>query len=165
MDVKIRRLEVNLSTLGTGVILLSLWNVAKTVLMMFLDQQDLLGVDHFSPDSHSRTLYTIILWGVVLLDTVLHLLVGLGARAEGHRRPKSAFYLVLDCFLILMSILAVVVEILTLFTASAALISAVITLLIDLGFLGFLLELAVTGFRLRRLKRRAALEEGGPYER
>lgn len=164
MGVLMRRLQINLDTLGKGVIVLSLWDVGKIALLLFLGDQKVINVDRSQFSGEVWTLILVILWVLIGIFVILHVIVGLCARAEARGRSKNPAYLVLAGALALLYAVGIVLEVAALLAQFDGGISGWITVVIDVCSLVIMLELTITGFRLKRLMRRLAVEEGPGHE-
>ncbi|MBQ3285552.1 MAG: hypothetical protein IJH40_07925 [Ruminococcus sp.] len=151
MDVKIRRLESNMTTIGTGIIAFGFWSFAKFLLSYFIMGSEYLGV----ADDDTKLVAAIIAWSIAVLSPLLYLWIGLSARAEGKGKHKSVFYLIIVGLIILLSILVIGVEIVS-FVLSKSLVNRaemVVTMIIDVTRMIFLIELMVYSIKLRRLRK------------
>ena len=148
MEVKERRMENNLITIGTGVLASGLWSFMKFILTAF-----------FVDDTYQKVLteqnaviLAITFWSVALINLGVHSYIGFSARAEGKRKRKGA-YLVLTGIVAFVKSIAVVSEIVLLFRTDHGMIALLISLVIDTTATVFLVELMITSTAIRRIKK------------
>lgn len=159
MNAKTRRMEIDLSTLGTGVILFGLWSFVKFSLTTLL-----IGVQIDEALSDSQmTVLTIVLWVLSIVDMLIHLYIGLCARADSKGKRRSPFYLILAGILVSIYLLAVILEILSLIFAPSGILTIVISIVIDLTAVIILIEMMVYAKRTRK-SRKNALKEDAIHE-
>lgn len=156
MEVQKRKLEVNLSTLGTGVILFGLWTFIKYALSYVL-----FGTEFDEAVTAEKLLIlNIITWGFVVIALLIQCYIGFSARAEGKGKHKGIFYLILTAIELLLSAISVAIEIAVLFTYHSEIFSLIVTLVIDVTSMVFLAEVLIYSVKLRRL-RKAQADKGG----
>lgn len=153
MNAKARIMEINLRTLGAGVILLGAWTYIKFALtyLMYDSQKDDYGV----PPAFVPWIIAFVLV-FAGIDFLLRLYIGLSARAEGKGKRKRVFYLIVTGFLLSLEIAAALVDIYFIFFAYDTLFTLIITFIIDLTSMILLLELMINAVGIRRLRRREA---------
>ena len=95
------------------------------------------------------------------LDFLMRCFIGFSARTEGKGKNKGVFYLVITVLLILIYAFNIVVEIIGYITFPPALLTMVVTLLIDVTSAAMLVELFVSSVKLRKLRRLADDSKGG----
>ena len=143
MEAKIRRLENNLVTIGTGVVILSLWTLFKTIL------------------------YVIVYWGkinigliaVAVVVLVLHSFIGLSARKEGEGKKIRPIYLIITEIILLLYAALILIELLPLFRAEYFSLISVVSIVIDVTSFAFLIDMISSSVRLRKLKKQKAEKE------
>ena len=148
MDVKIRRLESNLTTIGTGVIAFGFWGFLKFILSyLFLGAQSV-GID----GDEYITVIAVFVWAVAILIPLVYLWIGMSARAEGRGKRKSALYLFMVGWIIFVSTIAILLELYSL-SKLKDWFEIIVTLIIDLTRYVFLIELMVYSISLRKLRK------------
>lgn len=148
MDVKIRRLESNLSTIGTGIIAFGFWGFLKFILSyLFLGAQSV-GID----GDEYITVIAVFVWAVAILIPLVYLWIGMSARAEGRGKRKSALYLLMVGWIIFVSTIAILMELYSL-SKLKNWFEIIVTLIIDLTRYVFLIELMVYSISLRKLRK------------
>lgn len=148
MDVKIRRLESNLTTIGTGIIAFGFWGFLKFILSyLFLGAQSV-GID----GDEYITVIAIFVWAVAILIPLVYLWIGMSARAEGRGKRKSALYLFMVGWIIFVSTIAILMELYSL-SKLKDWFEIIVTLIIDLTRYVFLIELMVYSISLRKLRK------------
>ena len=148
MDVKIRKLESNLTTIGTGVIAFGFWGFLKFILSyLFLGAQSV-GID----GDEYITVIAVFVWAVAILIPLVYLWIGMSARAEGRGKRKSALYLFMVGWIIFVSTIAILLELYSL-SKLKDWFEIIVTLIIDLTRYVFLIELMVYSISLRKLRK------------
>lgn len=148
MDVKIRRLESNLTTIGTGIIAFGFWGFLKFILSyLFLGAQSV-GID----GDEYITVVAIFVWAVAILIPLVYLWIGMSARAEGRGKRKSILYLFMVGWIIFVSTIAILMELYSL-SKLKDWFEIIVTLIIDLTRYVFLIELMVYSISLRKLRK------------
>ncbi len=162
MESLLRRYQISLVTLGTGVILFGAWSAAKTMLYFIVRPE--LNVD-FGPEYDPRTvlLIEIVAFGfvglILLGDLLLRLYVGRAARAEGMGRRRSSAYLYITGVMILFSVFSAGSSLYFSLTGagdSQNLLDFAVSFVVDVTSIAIMTRLIVTARRVRRL--RAELE-------
>ena len=148
MDVKIRKLESNLTTIGTGIIAFGFWGFLKFILSyLFLGAQSV-GID----GDEYITVIAVFVWAVAILIPLVYLWIGMSARAEGRGKRKSALYLFMVGWIIFVSTIAILLELYSL-SKLKDWFEIIVTLIIDLTRYVFLIELMVYSISLRKLRK------------
>ena len=148
MDVKIRKLESDLTTIGTGIIAFGFWGFLKFILSyLFLGAQSV-GID----GDEYITVIAIFVWAVAILIPLVYLWIGMSARAEGRGKRKSALYLFMVGWIIFVSTIAILMELYSL-SKLKDWFEIIVTLIIDLTRYVFLIELMVYSISLRKLRK------------
>ena len=104
-EIKMRRYQNLLTVSGLGVIIFGLWTVLKTILLLFL-QEDM--VDDLPDGLFYRVLFFTLIGGVLLIDFLIRLFVGLSARAEGFGKKKGYGYIVVAILIAIASLASLV---------------------------------------------------------
>lgn len=153
MNAKARKMEINLRTLGTGVILLGAWTFIKFALTLLMYGPQI-GDNEIAPEY--VIWINVFIVGFAGIDFLLRLYTGLSARAEGKGKRKTVIYLILTGILIALGIFSVLVDIYYIWIAYDALFTLIITIIIDLTSTIILLELMINAIGIRRLRRKEA---------
>ncbi len=142
---RIRRQENNLTTLGGGIVALSVWVLIK-VFLVFIFYKDELG--EALPYSEGFIVYVIV--GILaVIYFLMYCIAGLCAVSEGSGKKRR--YLILIGFIILLQCLSLLYEVILL-TQSFDL-STMISIIFDGSLLVFLIELISSSIKLRRLRK------------
>ncbi len=152
MNVKARKMEINLITLGTGVILFSAWLFIKFALSYLIYGSDF----DEELDEEMMTAANIFLWITAALSSLIYFYIGQSARSEGKGKRKSGFYLFLTGTVILFGALAILLEIVLLSGNTLELIPMLVTLIIDITSQVILIELMVNAVGIRKLRKKEA---------
>ena len=144
MEKELRRKQVTLVTLGTGVILFGVWSVVKSLLYfrtnLFADL-DTQVEPELLPYIKLATVVIVALF--VLADLGIRLKIGRRARAEGMGRRQKNGYLILAALIA--------------FSRLYLCLDYVVSVLVDLSSTVLLAELIITALRVRKLR---AMSEG-----
>ena len=160
MEKELRRKQVTLVTLGTGVILFGVWSVVKSLLYfrtnLFADLDT-----QAEPELLPYMLATVVIVALfVLADLGIRLKIGRRARAEGMGRRQKNGYLILAALIVLVNItgdLLGVYFIVKNGVPEQSGLDYVVSVLVDLSSTVLLAELIVTALRVRKLR---AMSEG-----
>ena len=157
MNAEKNKLEIGLITMGTGVLAFAIWTCVKLILSDLF-----LGMNFDNEMSQNMKIVAVVIAYVfIAVDVPLNCYAGLSARAEGKGKNKGVFYLVITVLLILIYAFNIVVEIIGYITFPPALLTMVVTLLIDVTSAAMLVELFVSSVKLRKLRRLADDSKGG----
>lgn len=157
MNADIRRAENNLTTLGTGVIVLALWSMFKFALqylVMNAPEETLLP-----SVQNEYTWASIVVWIFIIFNMLLQCYVGFSARSEGKGKHKSSLYLVAAVCILLFFIMILFLECFIIFAAPLLIINMTVGIIIDGTTLIFVLEVLINSIKIRRLRKCTAEEE------
>ena len=160
MEKELRRKQVTLVTLGTGVILFGVWSVVKSLLYfrtnLFADLDT-----QAEPELLPYMLATVVIVALfVLADLGIRLKIGRRARAEGMGRRQKNGYLILAALIVLVNIIGDLLGVYYIVKNGVPEQSGpdyVVSALVDLSSTILLAELIVTVLRVRKLR---AMSEG-----
>ena len=160
MEKKLRRSQVTLVTLGTGVILFGVWSVVKSLLYfrtnLFADLDT-----QVEPELLPYMLATVVIVALfVLADLGIRLKIGRRARAEGMGRRQKNGYLILAALIVLVNIIGDLLGVYYIVkngVPEQSGLDYVVSVLVDLSSTVLLAELIVTVLRVRKLR---AMSEG-----
>lgn len=152
MNAKIRKKEINLITLGSGVILVGLWIFLKFALTFLI-----LG-NEIEEEFPSVVIFwaNVILWVAAALILLMSLYIGLSARAEGKGKKKTIVYLILSGVMVCFALIIVIFDGYLLFAPTSDIFNVIVTLIIDATVLVMLVELIVNAVGVRRLRKEEA---------
>ena len=156
MNAKIRKMQINLSTVGTGVVLFGLWTVIKFALTYFVLGNEDLGII----DDEQSFWVNAVIMAVILIGFSIRCYIGLSARSESKGKRKSVVYLVFTGIMIFFYILILAVEIIGAFFSAEYFFNIIISLIIDGTSTAFFVELMIYSIGLRRLKKQDQLNGG-----
>lgn len=146
--------------IGTGVMVLGIWSVVKTLMYLLLGNQAVTG--YFESTSISGIpieMSYLVLMVLLFMDLLVRLYVGLSARAEGFGAQKGNVYVVFAVLLCLFHLAAIVTGIGSRFRSYQSPEDAAVSFLMDLTSLITLIELVNSIFKVRWLKRELTLSE------
>ena len=160
MEKKLRRSQVTLVTLGTGVILFGVWSVVKSLLYyrtnLFADLDT-----QVEPELLPYMLATVVIVALfVLADLGIRLKIGRRARAEGMGRRQKNGYLILAALIVLVNIIGDLLGVCYIVkngVPEQSGLDYVVSVLVDLSSTVLLAELIITVLRVRKLR---AMSEG-----
>ncbi len=161
METELRRNEISLVTLGTGVLLFGVWSVVK--ILLYLRTEAFASLENSV--SHEELLFVKILSFVILallllIDFGIRLKIGRAARAEGMGCRQKNTYLYLTVLLMLVNLFLDGFGIffaVTVGLGGHSYVDFAVSLLVDLSVTVLLAELIITVRRVRKLR---ALLEG-----
>ena len=161
MEKELRRKQVTLVTLGTGVILFGVWSVVKSLLYfrtnLFADL-DTQVEPELLPYIKLATVVIVALF--VLADLGIRLKIGRRARAEGMGRRQKNGYLILAALIVLVNITGDLLGVYYIVKNGVPEQSGpdyIVSVLVDLSSTALLAELIITVLRVRKLR---AMSEG-----
>ena len=160
MEKELRRKQVTLVTLGTGVILFGVWSVVKSLLYfrtnLFADLDT-----QVEPELLPYMLATVVIVALfVLADLGIRLKIGRRARAEGMGRRQKNGYLILAALIVLVNITGDLLGVYYIVKNGVPEQSGpdyIVSVLVDLSSTILLAELIITVLRVRKLR---AMSEG-----
>ena len=160
MEKELRRKQVTLVTLGTGVILFGVWSVVKSLLYfrtnLFADLDT-----QAEPELLPYMLATVVIVALsVLADLGIRLKIGRRARAEGMGRRQKNGYLILAALIVLVNITGDLLGVYYIVKNGVPEQSGpdyIVSVLVDLSSTILLAELIITVLRVRKLR---AMSEG-----
>ena len=150
--------EVNLISIGNGVIFFGLWTFLKIILSYFL-------IDSTTTENiqgASYVLLTVIVCVFAVFFALIHCYIGLSARSEGNGKNKSPVYLIVAGILVLLTAATIIFEVVAVINSYFS-FSMIISIIIDGTSEVFLIELMFNSIKIRKIRKQNAKEEG--YER
>ena len=155
MDKQLRKFEINLEILGTGIIMCCIWMVAKCALLSSLYNMYLSA--YFS--KNELVIVNIIIWVVVAVEVLVRGFIGVSAKASGMGQSRSNVYLVLTVIVFVSDVIFVILEIISFFSYDYSLSEAIVTVIIDVTSLALILEVLVYECKLRKLRKNITEED------
>lgn len=160
LGVIARRLENDLMILGEGIVLISAWTFLKFVITLIAFRNV-----KITPDVDLLYLVMLGVLGIILVGIfLLYSFVGLSARSESRGKRKRPIYLILAGILTVTRTLVILSEIVSFFFTRSGVLTIIISLVIDMTSLVFMLEIMGAAVRLRKLRKKYHLKQGGSYE-
>lgn len=145
---KTRRYQNLLTVSGLGVIIFGLWSVLKSILLLFMKEGIL---SEIPDDTFVRVMFFLILGGILLIDVLIRLYVGLSARAEGFGKKKGYGYVVIAILMALASLTSLV---LIFFDSNEqSLWELIVSVIVEATSLVVTIELLVAAFTVKKLKK------------
>ena len=161
MEKELRRKQVTLVTLGTGVILFGVWSVVKSLLYfrtgLFADLDAQIEPELLP---YIKLVTVVIVALFVLADLGIRLKIGRRARAEGMGRRQKNGYLILAALIVLVNITGDLLGVYYIVKNGVPEQSGpdyIVSVLVDLSSTILLAELIITALRVRKLR---AMSEG-----
>ena len=147
-EIKMRRYQNLLTVSGLGVIIFGLWTVLKTILLLFLQEN---MVDDLPDGLFYRVLFFTLIGGVLLIDFLIRLFVGLSARAEGFGKKKGYGYIVVAILIAIASLASLVLIFFD--TADRSILELIVSFIVEATSTIATVELLVAAFTVKRLKK------------
>ena len=145
---KMRRYQNLLTVSGLGVIIFGLWSVLKSILLLFMKEGIL---SEIPDDTFVRVMFFLILGGILLVDVLIRLYVGLSARAEGFGKKKGYGYVIIAILMALASLTSLV---LIFFDSNEQSIwELIVSVIVEATSLVVTIELLVAAFTVKKLKK------------
>ena len=151
MDARIRKLQIELLTLGTGVIVVGIWSFLRSALTIFVSDNNFF---QDVPEEAKTFVYIFIIIVTAILFS-LDFYIGLSARSESKGKKKRIVYLVFTAISLVVYIAVALTELITLIMRATTdgIISNIITIIIDITSIVCLAELMINGILLRKLRK------------
>ena len=156
MEKELRRKQVTLVTLGTGVILFGVWSVVKSLLYfrtnLFKDLDTQVEPELLP---YIKLVTVVIVALFVLADLGIRLKIGRRARAEGMGRRQKNGYLILAALIVLVNIIGDLLGVCYIVkngVPEQSGLDYVVSVLVDLSSTILLAELIITALRVRKLR-------------
>lgn len=145
MNAQIRRLENTLTTIGTGIIAMSVWQLIKNIL-----QYTLLRSNDEDELSLAKILFMI---GVLIIFSLIDCYIGFSARSEGKGKKKKGIYLFWTALYLIVSFIAITLELILVFIDPNYTVYYFIVVIIDITVLVLNIEMMVSAIKVRRLRK------------
>lgn len=172
MEIELRKHQNNLIIVGTGIIILGFWSVAKSIMMFTIDNTSLekivkqvvmdSGTDSEMASNLTASdlmlIVTIITMVVTILELFVRVYIGKSAIAEGRGQKKGNLYVALAILLALMDGIILVLNVYSILnTEEASLGTAmnvandIVTIIVDLTCLITTLVMIHSVIKLRKI--------------
>lgn len=148
MGAQIRRLENTLTTIGTGIVAMAIWQTIKVILQLTLLNQI---------EKNEETISGVII--AISITVILGLIecyIGFSARSEGKGKKKSGVYLVWTGLYLAAFFVVLVFEIYLIFTDFDFTVSTIVIAIIDISAFVLNIEMMVSAIKVRRLRKISA---------
>jgi len=149
-QLRLRKMQSDLASMGLGVIAFGVWSVIKTVLYVALDTEKYLG--SFEGNMAMIVTFWVLLGGALAIDLALRLHVGRSAIAEGKGAKRRRGYIVLALLMAAASFAALAAG-LFLQGNVGDVENSLVTLIVELTSDVLLLGVGVSAIRVKRLNR------------
>ena len=148
MGAQIRRLENTLTTIGTGIVAMAIWQTIKIILQLTLLNQ---------MEKNEETISGVII--AISITVILGLIecyIGFSARSEGKGKKKSGVYLMWTGLYLAAFFVVLVFEIYLIFTDFDFTVSTIVIAIIDISAFVLNIEMMVSAIKVRRLRKISA---------
>ena len=148
MGAQIRRLENTLTTIGTGIVAMAIWQTIKIILQLTLLNQ---------MEKNEETISGVII--AISITVILGLIecyIGFSARSEGKGKKKSGVYLVWTGLYLAAFFVVLVFQSYLLFTDFDFTLSTIVIAIIDISAFVLNIEMMVSAIKVRRLRKISA---------
>ncbi|MBQ5331038.1 MAG: hypothetical protein J6F31_07295 [Oscillospiraceae bacterium] len=165
LEVSLRRRSDTLYVSGSAMIIFGLWSVIRFTLS--LTTHDAVVTEQLEQNYDPAAiadkqvyyfLVYVLSYGLLGMDMLLRLLVGLGARREGKGRKSGMGYAVLSVFMLLWEFWQLLLVILNIFEGRAYVMDVVITPVVQFSCLLCAAELSWNAVKVKLIKRRLKKE-------
>ena len=148
MGAQIRRLENTLTTIGTGIVAMAIWQTIKIILQLTLLNQ---------MEKNEETIVgVIIVISITVIFGLIECYIGFSARSEGKGKKKSGVYLVWTGLYLAAFFAVLIFEIFLVFTENDFTISTIVIVIIDISAFVLNIEMMVSAIKVRRLRKLSA---------
>ena len=168
---KIRKSQITLVIVGTGVIVFGAWAALKVYLLVMFRKAELIkGLREFVPEDAGPVDDEVLVYVVLIAATVyvlielgMRLFVGLSAISEGRGSRSGRLYIFFAILLILSGLIVVAADTYEMVTFSPILefgnfslsrSDAATSFIVDLTSLVMEVQMVVSAFRIKRFKRK-----------
>ncbi|MBR1914557.1 MAG: hypothetical protein IJ827_07020 [Lachnospiraceae bacterium] len=150
---EMRRVQNNLTSIGTGVVFFAFWIVIKMIGFLYLYRDDILN----DPDIQEigTDLYYFVFALFILFNWGVHIYIGISARAEGKGRQRKLPYMAALTVWIFLYLVAFIFDISGGLVSDTDLFDAIANALIDITMVIMLSELIISTVKIRALRRQA----------
>ena len=148
MGAQIRRLENTLTTIGTGIVAMAIWQTIKIILQLTLLNQ--------MEKNEETTIGVIIAISITVFLGLIECYIGFSARSEGKGKKKSGVYLVWTGLYLAAFFAVLIFEIFLVFTENDFTISTIVIVIIDISAFVLNIEMMVSAIKVRRLRKLSA---------
>ena len=148
MGAQIRRLENTLTTIGTGIVAMAIWQTIKIILQLTLLNQ--------MEKNEETTIGVIIAISITVFLGLIECYIGFSARSEGKGKKKSGVYLVWTGLYLAAFFAVLVYEIYLIFADYDFTISTIVIVIIDISAFVLNIEMMVSAIKVRRLRKLSA---------
>ena len=148
MGAQIRRLENTLTTIGTGIVAMAIWQTIKIILQLTLLNQ--------MEKNEETTIGVIIAISITVILGLIECYIGFSAWSEGKGKKKSGVYLVWTGLYLAAFFAVLVYEIYLIFADYDFTISTIVIVIIDISAFVLNLEMMVSAIKVRRLRKLSA---------
>ena len=148
MGAQIRRLENTLTTIGTGIVAMAIWQTIKIILQLTLLNQ--------MEKNEETTIGVIIAISITVFLGLIECYIGFSARSEGKGKKKSGVYLVWTGLYLAAFFVVLVFEIFLIFTDFDFTVSTIVIAIIDISAFVLNIEMMVSAIKVRRLRKISA---------
>ena len=155
MGAKLRKAEIDLSTIGTGVITFGAWTFIKFILSYSLAGDKLTK----SLPQENKAVTLTIIYTVIALSLLIRCYIGFSARGESKGKKKHIFYLICAGVILFFSVLIILFEVIMLIFLMDGILTLVINIIVDLTSAVLLLELIINSVRVRRYRKTEVQDE------
>ena len=145
---ELRRYQNLLTVSGLGVIAFGVWSVLKTLLVFFFNKEEF---GEMPEETWARVIMFVILGALLLIVFLIHLFVGLSARAEGFGKKKGYAYIVVAILMTCMSVASIVMIFLEI--KETSIMELTVSLIVEATSLIVMIELLVAAFTVKKLRR------------
>ena len=172
MERELRRCESNLSILGSGVIVLTIWEILKPLLLSLFAPETFEATTGSSEASEKIANYlaehlskgilaalVLLIFIMAILDIIVRIRIGRSARAEAAGKRRGKAYMILAFFLFAAQALGMIMVVANMIQSGILMsrpLESAATLLVEVSSVVIMGETAFTARKLKRLKKQMA---------
>ena len=170
--VRLRRHENNLMIIGMGIMIFGMWDIAKTMGILFLNKRIFIdaisenmngveNVDGVFSDGFVFTIFAGLVISILLVSIAARLIIGISAVSVARKKKKRFFYIPVAVLYIISSIITVYLiiksvvdtlsgtDIIVLETRDSPIVSVVI----EITNIIMMIEVVVSSIKIRKLRK------------
>ena len=153
---QLRKYQSSLMISGTGVILFGAWSIAKVILLIVYKPELITDALTEPIDAFFVVTLVVVLALTLVPNLLLRMYVGLSAHAVARGRKRGYAYIVIAWGMALLPVVSTVVRLVLLFQSgdlhADIVADDVIVSLVDVASTTALVEVAVSGMRIKKLQ-------------
>lgn len=155
MERELRRYQDTLYSIGSGVLIFSVWTVLRTILQFVFERdsiRELIAEDASTPASETEVFAFLFMVIIILAaDLSIRIYVGTSARAEGRGNKRGTAYLFCAALMILLHAFSIYLTVTG--TDNISIAETIVSIVIEFTASAILIDLIRASVRVKQLKK------------